>query len=198
MDLRRGNVRGFTLVELMVTLAVVGILVMLAVPSFTDFRHRSAIRGAGEQALSLWNQARFEAVKRNSRVKFGVMTDVAGNFCMGVATTTTDADATPCDCLTSATSCNIARYPADQGEWRQVTLSGTPTLGQNTSVVVIDPKFTTLTEAADAGAITLADPAGNLEYKLNLRIDAMGRGYLCESTASTGHMAEYTSRTCTP
>jgi prepilin-type N-terminal cleavage/methylation domain-containing protein len=187
---------GFTLVEMMVTVAVAVILIMIAVPSFTDFRQRSAIRGAGEEVLSLWNQARFEAAKRNANVKFGISTS-GGNFCVGVATAASATDSTPCDCFTAG-ACNIAVFPADQAEWRGVTLSGTPTLGQDTGVAVIDPKLTKLTESADAGTVSLAGPAGHYAYKLNLAVDRFGRGYLCESTSASDHLAEYTARQCDP
>src|SRR5436190_5096275 len=64
----RYRVRGFTLIELMITLAVIVVLLLIAVPSFQSFRQRAALRGGAEQAMSLWQQARFEAAKRNSYV----------------------------------------------------------------------------------------------------------------------------------
>jgi type IV fimbrial biogenesis protein FimT len=190
---RRG---GFTLVEMMVTVAIIAMIMILAVPSFTDFRQRSAIRGAGEEAFSLWNQARFEAAKRNSLVKFGVYNN-NGTFCLGVATTTSTTDSTPCNCSTAG-GCNIGRFPATQAEWHGVTLSGTPTLGQDTGVVVIDPKIVKLTESADAGAISLLGPTGSKSYKLNLAIDRFGRGYLCESNTAVDPLSEYSARKCDP
>src|SRR5690348_1661960 len=66
------RVRGFTLIELMTTILVIVVLLILATPSFISFRQRSALRGAGEQVFSLWNQARLEAAKRNQLVKFVV------------------------------------------------------------------------------------------------------------------------------
>jgi len=83
---------GFTLLELMVTLAVVAILAVAAVPSFEASRQRAAIKGAGDQVLSFWNQARFEAAKRNSLVKVGVYTSGA-SYCIGAATTTMSFEA---------------------------------------------------------------------------------------------------------
>lgn len=187
---------GFTLIELMVTLAVIVVLSMLALPSFRTFQQRSATRGAAEHVLSLWNQARFEAAKRGSYVKFSVKSN-SGNYCIGLATTTTTTDATPCDCLT-AHSCNIAEFPASQSEWNSVTLSGTPTLGVNTGVAVIDPRLTTLTESGDAGAISLASPSGPRSYKLNISFDRQGRGYVCESQTAQDHMADFSDRQCSP
>src|SRR5688572_17100840 len=96
-DMTRSSHRqsGFTLIELMVTLAVLFILVSMAVPSFSGMRQRAAIRGAADQTLSFWNEARFEAVKRNKLVKFGVATGPGGAFCLGAATTNDETDAVP-------------------------------------------------------------------------------------------------------
>ena len=58
--------QGFTLVELMVGLAVLAILTAAALPSFAAFRQRAAVREAADQAVAFWNTARFEAVKRNA------------------------------------------------------------------------------------------------------------------------------------
>lgn len=192
--------RGFTLLELMVTLAVVAILAAAALPSFLEARQRAAIRGAGDQVLSFWNQARFEAAKQNSLVKVGVYTSGA-SYCIGAATTTSATDTTACNCLAaspSSNACDIARFPADQSEWRGVTLSGTPTLGSSSGVAVIDPHLTTLASASAAGSVTLADPPGGFSYKLNLRVDQMGRAVLCESTTDTAPMSDYSDRRCSP
>jgi prepilin-type N-terminal cleavage/methylation domain-containing protein len=195
---QRHRIRGFTMVELMVTIAVIVVLLLIAMPSFLAFRQRAAIRASAEQALGLWQQARFEAAKRNSMVKFGVVPGDDGEFCIGLATTTDKADEVPCDC-TQDDECDIARFPADQAEWRGVTLSADDlTLGGDTGVVVIDPKFTALTEIDDAGSFTLVDPPGNKAYLLNMHVDRMGRAFLCESTAAVDHMSDYTNRTCDP
>ena len=65
----RTYVRGFTLIELMVSLAVLAILVVVAVPSFVAFRQRTALDGAAQQLASCWNEARFEALRKTLDVK---------------------------------------------------------------------------------------------------------------------------------
>lgn len=194
---------GFTLIELMVTVAVMLVLMMIALPSFEGLRQRSAIRGAGEQALSFWNQARLEAAKRNSMVKAGV--SVSGSdFCLGAATTTDPADEFACDCFETDPDedlyCDIARFPGDQSEWKGVTLSGTPTLGSDDLDVdgfaIIEPKRTNLIDSSAAGTISLAGPPGHWSYKLNLHVDRFGRAMLCESTAATHHLSDYGNRQC--
>lgn len=199
----RRQLKGFTLIEIMVTLAVVFIFFIMAVPSFAGLQQRSAIRGASDQLLTFWNEARFEAVKRNQLVKMGVMTTADGAFCLGAATTIDEADQTPCDCSSAAPAsnvCDVARYPATQAEWNGATLAGV-TIGGTTSLaalrpVVIEPKRTTLTEPTDRGTISLAAPPGNKAYKINLHVDQLGRGLLCESNTATGQLSDYTNRRC--
>ncbi len=116
--MRAPKAMGFTLVELMVTIAVLAILVTLAVPAFNDFRQRAALRGSAEQVVSFWGDARFEALRRDAQVKVGFNTS-GGDFCLGAATTTDPTDNTACDCFTAG-ACNVAAYPPLQADWRRV------------------------------------------------------------------------------
>lgn len=61
--------RGFTLIELMVTMSVAVILAAVAVPSFVDFiRNLRSATVANDLVTSL-NSARSEAIKRNATVR---------------------------------------------------------------------------------------------------------------------------------
>jgi prepilin-type N-terminal cleavage/methylation domain-containing protein len=199
-------VLGFTMVELMITLTVVVIIAMIAVPSFISFRQRSALRTGAEQAQSFWNQARFEAAKRNSLVKVGVFVD-GDKYCLGATTTTitaTDNDE-PCDC-SAAGGCNVASFPAvdptsgelQMGQWQGVTLEGTPTLGSDTGVAVVESRRTALIDPAMEGTITFAAPEGANDYRLNLFIDRQGRAVLCQSNSAPDKMSDYLHRDCDP
>ncbi len=203
MSRNRVPAKGFTLIELSVVLSVMMTFCLMAIPSFASLRQRSALRGAADQALSFWNEARFEAVKRNQMVKVGVWTGANGAFCLGAATTTDEADATPCDCSSAnpaSNACDVARYPSDQSEWNRVSLAGI-SLGGSTSLAaskpaVIDPKRTMLTEPGDKGAISLAAPPGQSAYKINLRVDQLGRGLLCQSSNDSNRLPDFASRRC--
>ncbi|MBX3692088.1 GspH/FimT family pseudopilin [Dokdonella sp.] len=61
---RRARPRGFTLLELLITIAVVAILAGLALPSFREFRIRMNVSDATNGLVHALSLARTEAVKR--------------------------------------------------------------------------------------------------------------------------------------
>lgn len=65
---RRHRALGFTLVELMVTIAVLTILVMVAVPSFRVFVANQRVRNASMDLMAALTLARSEAISQNSSV----------------------------------------------------------------------------------------------------------------------------------
>lgn len=73
------RVQGFTLIELMVAVAVVGILAMVAVPVMTSLVNNSRINGQTEELVTSLQLARAEAVRRNTRVTICPSTD--GSTC---------------------------------------------------------------------------------------------------------------------
>ena len=195
--------RGFTLIELLTVVALILILATLAMPAFQGMRQRAALRGAADATLAFWNEARFEAVKRNEMVKVGVFVDSNGAACLGAATTRNSADTVPCDCRSAAPAtnvCDVMRYPADVSEWKGIEVVDI-TLGGSGSLIaskpaVIEPMRTMLTEPADVGSLTLSAESGAATYELKLAIDRLGRGHLCESTDALDPMPGYEDRRC--
>ena len=62
--------RGFTLIELMVALAIVALLLLLGMPSFTTFVRNSEIRSTSESIVNGLRAATAEAANRNRKVTF--------------------------------------------------------------------------------------------------------------------------------
>lgn len=86
---------GFTLAELLVTISIVAILVVLAVPAMQDTVDRKRLQGAAEQLLATLELARSEAMKTGTGVTVSFTT--GANACFGLASAA-------CDCNT-ANSC---------------------------------------------------------------------------------------------
>lgn len=73
----RHNPKGFTLIELMIGLGLVGLLTLLAVPAFQHWVQNSQIRNGAEGIMNGMQIARAEAVRRNANIQF-VMTAGSG------------------------------------------------------------------------------------------------------------------------
>lgn len=162
------NQSGVTLIELMVTIAVLAILVTLAAPSFVDFAERSALRGAADNVVGVIAAAKEEAIKRDQWVRVDVK-QVGSGFCVGAAVVTTGTATTGCDC--SAASCPVASYPENERDLHRVTMTDGADEG-----FVIDPKTGTLADFGDGGEIELGTSRG---YAATVRINAMGRASIC-------------------
>ena len=65
----RRREHGFTLVEALVTVAVLGILIMIGIPSFLGTLNRTRLTGSSRQIATLMQVARLEAIKKNTVVK---------------------------------------------------------------------------------------------------------------------------------
>jgi type IV fimbrial biogenesis protein FimT len=61
---------GFTVIEMMLTIAILGILLGIAVPNFTRWINNTKIRAGAEAIAAGMNLARTEAVRRNASVAF--------------------------------------------------------------------------------------------------------------------------------
>lgn len=92
--------RGFTLVELMVVIAVVGVLLMLAAPSFRDFMLVQRLKGIQAQLVTDLQYARSEAAARGAEVhvQFKLPSDDVAMSCYTLYVDTGLNPFSKCDC----------------------------------------------------------------------------------------------------
>ena len=62
------DARGFTLTELVVVVAVVGVIMAVSVPALWTYFRSAALRGGAEEAVSVLNNARQLAIRLNTTV----------------------------------------------------------------------------------------------------------------------------------
>lgn len=77
---RSVRIGGFTIIELLIVMAIAGVLAVIAVPSMRDMVYNMRLRSANGLIISDLNLARGEAIKRNTRVLICVR-NAAGTDC---------------------------------------------------------------------------------------------------------------------
>lgn len=93
--------KGFTLIELMTVIAIMGILLAIAAPSFTIYFEKYRAKRAAETLAGFLVNAKSESIKRNMNVRAVFKITGGGTpWCVGLTTAST------CNC-TTAGSCQI-------------------------------------------------------------------------------------------
>ncbi len=73
-----GKGRGFTLIELMVTIAVLAIVAMMAAPSMGQFILKQNLNKSAEELILLLNEGRAKAALERKEIKIGLAPSEAG------------------------------------------------------------------------------------------------------------------------
>lgn len=82
---RAPRIRGFSLIELMIVLAIMGVLMAIGLPSLSQWFIGRRVHTAAESIQVGLNLARTEALRRNARVRFSLVSDLDAS-CTLVAT----------------------------------------------------------------------------------------------------------------
>jgi type IV fimbrial biogenesis protein FimT len=140
----RGLQRGFNMIELMVGVAIVGMVLFFMIPGMGAWLQSSQIRNATESIQGAMQLARVEAVRRNTNVQL-VLTSLAGGG------TASDWSV---NCVTPTASCPGAGMPQTEIEKRPAG-EGSPN-----AKVTVTPAMSTFVFSGTGRLTPL--PAGNI------------------------------------
>lgn len=101
MKARPQHPSGFTLIEVMIVIALVAVVVSLAGPRFSEYILMQRLRSVQSQLLTDLAYARSEAISRGTYVQFRVQNDVT-QTCYIIFSRTDSSASNPCSCLQSA------------------------------------------------------------------------------------------------
>ena len=158
---------GFTLTELVIAIAIMGIGLALAVPSFQDMVAKKRLKLAGETIMADFNYFKQEGLKQRL-TNFSFNVDDGASWCYGI-------ELGSCSCST-ANDCSV----------RQVVGSDFNGISSITSSVS-RYDYSWVRGQVTAGTITLNSTEG---YDLQIEVSPLGQVSMC--TNSSG-MFEYQS-----
>jgi type IV fimbrial biogenesis protein FimT len=166
----------------MVTLAVLAIVLIAAVPSFVDFFDKSRVRGAADNVISVISNARAESVKTDLDVNLA-FTGSGTAWCVGANAATPPSGgneagaAAACDC-TVATECLVSgvRSAIDVGAAPGVSIGALP------AALIFDSKLGVISPLG-VREVTLTSPRG--KYDIKVEVNALGQARLCTPITPT-------------
>lgn len=179
------NIRGVTLIELMIVIVIAAVLMAIAVPAFQGTIDRNRLKAAAENLYSDLQFAKAEAIKRNRSVRL-VFTSSGGGatWCYGLKENAT------CDCtVTNAAATdycaidNIKKIVSST-DFPGVSITGTPA-GSSLS-------FTPLRGSVIDGTTTLQSAQGK---QIKVKVYSVGRVRIC-SPAGSSNVTGYSTSSC--
>ncbi|HJV76131.1 MAG TPA: GspH/FimT family pseudopilin [Noviherbaspirillum sp.] len=177
--------RGVTLVEIVITLAILSLLLGLAYPSYTAWLTNLQIRSATEKMLSGLQLARAEAMKSNTTVRFSLVDNMT-NACAlldtgSIAIVSRSNPAGKCDIGASDTvEPFISQILAMQEGSARVNVTATDGAGNARTNVVFNGLGRVLTATDWIRQIDFDVPPANANRALRLQISASGQIRMCD------------------
>ncbi|BAW80191.1 fimbrial protein pilin [Candidatus Nitrosoglobus terrae] len=163
---------GFTLIEMMVTVAIAAILLAVAIPSFTQMMDKKRLEGAAESLYADLQLAQSEAIKANKTIKISFYTN-STVWCYGLTDNTAGCN---CQALNSCMIGGIQRTVSSD-EFQNITISSSlPTFSFS------PPRGTANTSKIEFQSAS--------NQTLQVKVSGFGRVKLC-SPAGAGNLGGY-------
>ena len=167
---------GFTLIELMLTVILLGIISAIAMPSYRALVVNSEIRATAESIRTGLQLARAEAVKRNNNVRF---------------TLTGRAWTVGCAVVTATCPATIQSKDANEGSSSTITTTTIP----NGATIVTFTSFGTTTGVGQIQRVTVDSTAvaASATSDLAITVGTGGNPRMCDPNVSVTTDVKYCS-----
>lgn len=176
--------RGFTLIELMVTLAIAAILMFLAIPSFVSYQKNTQLTSAANSLLAAINAARGEAMKRGMSAMV-VPTNNGGDWTTGWVVFVDKNNSRTYTDTGDNTVLTQAALPSG------IAVTGNNTAAGGTPYIMFDASGYSKTKTGGFGALSISfartDVATADQYRQTRRliIASTGRVRMCTPVSAT-------------
>ena len=173
---------GFTLVELMITIAVLAALMALAAPSFSDSIARARLKGAADGVVSLIEEARQLSTRLDRDVNL-TFRGAGDNWCVGARAAADPtvgqqvAAAPTCDCSSDPSVCLVDTRQLVAASSEFGPPNNRAQIDTADIAVVFDRKLGALQDFTTVGSVLLSQPDTN--YQLQVGVNALGHARVC-------------------
>ena len=184
VNMQRRSSSGFTLIELMITLAIAAILLMVAVPNLSAYRRNAELTSAANTFMASLNTARSEAMKRG-RNAMVVPTNNGSNWNDGWVVFVDIDRSQNYNESTDTVVASQAAFPAG------INITGVNSAAGGTPYVMFDASGYSRLKAGGFGALSLSmartegTVAEQLDQTRRIIIASTGRVRICKPLSAT-------------
>lgn len=184
----RNFTRGFTLIELMVVIAVVAIITSFALPSYRTIIEKRQVTSGAEQMGAFLSAVQIEAVKRSENITVAYEWTDADEWCVGIrsgieACDCTDPDPATADCTIDG---QVRIFNQDNLNYPGA-MSGMSD-GSDDGMFVFDPARGLVysdSSLANYDSAEFEFVSDDASYALNVQVSATGRVKYCSDSAGS-------------
>lgn len=178
MDRMKQN--GFTLIELIITVTVLGILLAIAAPNMFSVVESRKLKGAGENVMADLQFAKAETIKRNTPVIISFVNGTDWCYGMAVNASCTCSNPSPTDCTIDGVQKVVRASDFDGPTLTAAFFGGTAT---QTGFEPVRGFAENLVGSTSNGTVTVQADGKDVQVKLS----KFGRIRICTSTGTGGY-----------